>query len=49
MVDIGALGADVESLTTVGIVLVEAIVLYVGYGALTRVAGDGIMDAIRGK
>jgi hypothetical protein len=32
----------------VGIVLVEALLLYVGYGALTRVAGPSVKDAIRG-
>jgi hypothetical protein len=32
----------------IGVVLVEAVVLYVGYGALERVLGPTITDAIRG-
>jgi hypothetical protein len=32
----------------VGIVLVEALLLYVGYGGLMRVAGPSVKDAIRG-
>ncbi len=32
----------------VGIVLVEAMVLYVGYGTLTRVAGPPLMTIMRG-
>ena len=33
----------------VAAVLVEAIVLYVGYGTLTRVAGPEIETALRGR
>ena len=33
----------------VGTVLVEALVLYVGYGALLRVAGPRIAAAVRGE
>ncbi|MHB9285905.1 hypothetical protein ACKVMT_02560 [Halobacteriales archaeon Cl-PHB] len=35
-----------ESLQTVGLVLVEAIVLYVGYGALTSVLEPHIKKAL---
>ena len=33
----------------VGVVLVEAILLYIGYGALERVLGPTIVDALRGQ
>ena len=33
----------------VGVVLVEAILLYVGYGVLERVLGPTIVDALRGQ
>ncbi len=36
------------SVAMVGIVLAEALLLYVGYGALTRVAGPRVAAAIRG-
>ncbi|WP_458207598.1 DUF7512 family protein [Haladaptatus sp. NG-SE-30] len=49
MVGIESFGGNVQAVSTVGIVLVEAIVLYVGYGALSRVMGDEIMDAVRGE
>ena len=31
---------------TVGVVLAEAVVLYVGYGALSGIAGATILDAL---
>jgi len=43
-----ASGVD-GALLVVGVVLVEAILLYVGYGALERVLGPTIVDAIRGQ
>jgi hypothetical protein len=33
----------------VGVVLVEAIILYAGYGVLERVFGPAIVDAVRGQ
>lgn len=46
----------IESLTgpayagvMVGIVLVEALLLYVGYGGLMRVVGPSVRKAIRGE
>jgi hypothetical protein len=33
----------------IGVVLVEAIVLYVGYGFLERLVGSALVDALRGK
>ena len=37
------------ALLVVGVVLVEAILLYVGYGVLERVFGPTIVDALRGQ
>jgi len=41
-------GVDGAALV-VGVVLLEAIVLYVGYGMLERVLGPAIVDAVRGR
>ncbi|WP_336023901.1 DUF7512 family protein [Halobellus salinisoli] len=51
MVDIGALlGASgegtMQALTLVGAVLVEAIILYVGYGAVTRTLEPTVRRAL---
>ncbi|WP_436930937.1 DUF7512 family protein [Halosimplex halobium] len=43
-----ATGID-GAVLVVGVVLVEAIVLYVGYGLLERVFGPAIVDAVSGK
>ena len=32
----------------IGVVLVEAMILYVGYGFLERVVGSALVDALRG-
>ena len=37
------------ALLVIGVVLLEAIVLYVGYGLLERVLGPTIIDAIGGN
>jgi hypothetical protein len=37
-----------QAVAVMGIVLVEAIALYVGYGALERLLGPRITNAIRG-
>jgi len=37
-----------DGLLVVGVVLVEAVLLYVGYGALERVLGPRIVDALGG-
>lgn len=33
----------------IGVVLIEAILLYVGYGFLERIVGSAVVDALRGK
>jgi len=45
---IEATGGPAGAALLIGVVLVEAIVLYLGYGALERVFGPAITDAIRG-
>lgn len=45
---IDAIGSSpaVEAVTLIGAVLVEAIVLYVGYGAVERVVGETLIERI---
>ncbi|WP_336036717.1 DUF7512 family protein [Halobacterium yunchengense] len=43
-----ASGVD-GALLVVGVVLVEAVILYVGYGILERVFGPAVVDAVGGK
>jgi hypothetical protein len=45
---IGLESLPVDALQTVGLVLFEAMVLYVGYGALTSVLGPHVTGAIQG-
>ena len=47
MFGIETLGGSSHAATVVGLVLIEAMALYVGYGTLTRLAGPGIKTAIR--
>ncbi len=47
MIDLASLDGPTQALALVGIVLVEALVLYVGYGGLTRVAGPKIVQALK--
>ncbi|MFB6080296.1 MAG: hypothetical protein ABEJ81_04795 [Haloferacaceae archaeon] len=43
-----ALGPTAGAAVTVLLVLVEAIALYVGYGALARTVGETVLDALGG-
>ena len=47
MIDLAALSPPVQAALLVGVVLVEAIVLYVGYGALEQVATAPVIERIR--
>lgn len=49
MLGVESLGGWTQAAVVIGLVLVEAIVLYVGYGALERLVGSTITDAIRGE
>ncbi|WP_198665756.1 MULTISPECIES: DUF7512 family protein [Haloprofundus] len=44
-----SLSGSMEAITTIGLVLGEAIALYVGYGVLSRVVGEPVLDAIGGE
>ena len=46
MIDLATLSPPVRAGVLVGAVLLEAIVLYVGYGALERVAAPPIVEKI---
>ncbi|NHN49218.1 hypothetical protein G9464_16690 [Halostella sp. JP-L12] len=48
MIGVESLGGWSQAAAVIGAVLLEAIVLYVGYGALERFLGPSITDAIRG-
>ncbi len=49
MLGLESLSGNAQAVATVGVVLAEAMVLYVGYGALSRVAGPEIVDAVQGE
>ncbi|MFB6113899.1 MAG: hypothetical protein ABEJ58_07335 [Halodesulfurarchaeum sp.] len=49
MFGLQSLSGTSAAIAMVGIVLVEALVLYVGYGALTRIVGPKVSEAIRGE
>jgi len=44
-----AMTEGMRAVATVGVVFAEAIALYVGYGAITRVASSTVLDAIVGE
>ena len=48
MFGIESLSGNAYSAAMIGLVLAEAMVLYVGYGALERVVGPTLMDLLRG-
>lgn len=49
MIGCGALSGSADAVVTIGIVLTEAIVLYVGYGAITQLAGPTAFELLRGE
>jgi len=49
MLGIESLGGSAGAVATVGVVLAEAMALYVGYGALTRLVGSRALDALGGE
>ena len=46
---IGLSSLPLEALETVGLVLVEAMILYVGYGALTSALEPRLSEALRNR
>jgi hypothetical protein len=49
MFGIETLSGPAQAAATVGVVFLEAIVLYVGYGALTRLGASTVLDALGGE
>ena len=47
MIGLGSTAQILEAGTLVGIVLIEAVVLYLGYGALSSVLAEPILERIR--
>lgn len=48
MIGIESFGGQAQAATLIGIVLLEAIVLYVGYGTLESIVGPTITDFLQG-
>ncbi|MGZ0746937.1 DUF7512 family protein [Haloparvum sp. AD34] len=48
MFGLEALTGSTRAVATVGLVLVEAIILYLGYGALSQTVGSAVIDTIVG-
>jgi len=40
---------SVQALAVIGIVLLEAIILYVGYGAVEEVVGPAVLNRLAGR
>jgi hypothetical protein len=49
MIDIASLPSVAQAGALIGAVLVEAVVLYVGYGALTTAIGPSVKRALAGE
>ncbi|WP_247728787.1 DUF7512 family protein [Halovivax limisalsi] len=47
MIDVPTLSPDVQAAVLVAVVLVEAVVLYGGYGLLERIAAPPLIDVIK--
>ena len=49
MFGIESLSGNAQAATLVGLVLLEAMVLYVGYGALEQALGEYVVGLLRGE
>jgi len=49
MFGIESLSGNAQAVALVGVVLLEAMILYVGYGGLEQVLGDYVVDLLRGE
>jgi hypothetical protein len=49
MIDIASLPPVAQAGTRIGVVLVEAMILYLGYGALTNAFAPGVKRALAGE
>lgn len=48
MIGVEFMSESMEAMSTIGLVLFEAIALYGGYGALSSLVGSRILDIVRG-
>ncbi|MBX0293304.1 DUF7512 family protein [Haloarcula nitratireducens] len=48
MFGLESLSGSAQAVATVGVVFAEALVLYVGYGALSGALGSTVLDALGG-
>ncbi|MFC6758152.1 MULTISPECIES: DUF7512 family protein [Haloarcula] len=53
MVDLAAVAAgganSVDAAVLIGVVLLEAVLLYIGYGAVEQVFGHRVVDRLKGE
>lgn len=49
MIGLDILGSSAQAVVIVGFVLTEAIILYLGYGAVTRLMSPAALDLLGGK
>ena len=49
MIEFATLSPPIQALVLVSVVLLEAVVLYAGYGVLERLVGPPLLDAVGGR
>ncbi len=49
MLGIESFYGSIDATVTIGLVFIEALALYVSYGAITRTVGSPILDSLRGN
>ncbi|ADJ13984.1 DUF7512 family protein [Halalkalicoccus jeotgali] len=49
MIGLETLGGSAQAVGTIGVVLAEAITLYVGYGTVTRIASPVVLKLLGGE
>ncbi|MDL5360466.1 hypothetical protein [Halalkalicoccus sp. NIPERK01] len=49
MIGLETLSGSAQAVATIGVVLAEAITLYVGYGAVTRIASPAAIELLGGE
>lgn len=49
MIGLETLGGSAQAVATIGVVLAEAVTLYVGYGAVTRIASPAVIELLGGE
>lgn len=49
MIGLEILGGSAQAVATIGLVLAEAITLYLGYGAVTRIVSPAALELLGGE